>query len=45
MNNILDGLKVIDCTQILAGPFCTMMLGESCAMGMKLNQFLYSAIV
>jgi crotonobetainyl-CoA:carnitine CoA-transferase CaiB-like acyl-CoA transferase len=26
--NILDGLKVVDCTQILAGPFCTMMLGD-----------------
>ncbi|MFL2767753.1 MAG: CaiB/BaiF CoA transferase family protein [Dehalococcoidia bacterium] len=26
--DILDGLKVVDCTQILAGPFCTMMLGD-----------------
>ena len=29
---ILDGLKVLDCSQILAGPFCSMILGD---MGVK----------
>ncbi len=36
--NILDGLKVVDCTQILAGPFCTMMLGEMGAEGTKVEK-------
>ena len=38
MNNILDGLKVIDCTQILAGPFCTMMLGDMGAEIIKIEK-------
>ena len=38
MNNILDGLKVIDCTQILAGPFCTMMLGDMGADIIKIEK-------
>ena len=24
----LDGVRILDCTQILAGPFCTMVLGD-----------------
>ena len=24
----LEGVKILDCTQILAGPFCTMLLGD-----------------
>ena len=24
----LDGLRIVDLTQMLAGPFCTMLLGE-----------------
>src|SRR2546430_17379780 len=24
----LSGMKVIDCSQVMAGPFCTMLLGD-----------------
>lgn len=37
-NNILEGIKVIDMTRIIAGPFCTMILGDLGAEIIKIEK-------
>ena len=46
-NQSLDGIKVIDCSQILAGPFCSMLLADHGADVIKkrINKHIKNGIV
>ena len=35
---ILDGLTILDCSQILAGPFCSMLLADMGAKVIKVEK-------
>ena len=37
-NTALDGMKVLDCSQILAGPFCSMLLADMGADVVKIEK-------
>src|SRR5918995_2500643 len=34
----LEGLKVVDCSRVLAGPFCAMLLGDMGADVLKIEE-------